>query len=239
MNIFVFASLLPNHAEFDPDKLQKVKLSAFDSGVLETAILLKHQFEGSVTLAVFGPKYVEPAIRKLISGDIDSAVHLLVDDETFETADAFSIATAFGNFLNDKEFDLVLFGKNDANLINGLPQITAEMINLPCVTNCRNIKIEDDDVTLNRKSDVGVEKILTSLPCVVEFDHERTDLPKSSLLKLLKAQFKRVETEDAATAHPKVELVKLEDHPARKQKFFTRDEIPHLVSILKDEEKVI
>ncbi|MBT5022621.1 hypothetical protein HOK51_03515 [Candidatus Woesearchaeota archaeon] len=240
MNIIVFVTLKLNEAEIDPDKIQEVEVNSFDIGAINEALRLKENVGARVTVAVVGPDYVESAIRKLISSEVDDAVHLVVDDAAFEKADAHTIATALGNFLHEKEFDLLLFGKQGSGLINGLPQITAEMLNLPCVTDCNDFIINDKEVECNRKTDSFREKVATSIPCLLELNSQfEGGVAKSSLFKLLKAQFKSVSVHPSPTSDPKVELVKLEDFPPRKQKVFSRDEIPDLLKVLRDEEKVL
>ena len=239
MNIFVFVTLLSDPAEYDPDNLDSVTVTPFDLAAIQEAIRLKQDSEDSVTVAFVGPAHLDPVIRKLISADVDEAVHLKVDDDIFEKADAFTIATALGNFLNDKEHDLILFGKQQESLVAGLPHITAELLNIPCVTSCKSFDLNEEELSIYRSSDNSTEKVLTSLPCVIELEKESIIPFKTSLLRLLKSQFRRVSTEQASVGDPKIELLKLESRPQRKQKFFTREQIHDLIKTLKEEEKVI
>lgn len=233
-------SIAADGKSVDPAGL-KFDLSDFDGYALEVALQLNEKHGGGETVAVsVGPDATQETIRKALSIGADRGIHLAADPVPF---DSFAIASALAAELKDQGYDLVLFGRVATDTGNGaVGPMTAELLELPCVTSVSHLEIADGKGTARRELEGATETVTFPLPAVLTIDEgiARPRLP--SLKGIMAAKKKPVETRPAALGPVALMVEKLEFPPERAAGRIVGEgaaAVPELVRLLRDEAKVL
>ena len=118
-----------------------------------------------------GPDAAQETLRKALSMGAARAVHLKADPIPF---DNFAIAKALAAELQGGGYDLILFGKMSIDSSNGaVGPITAELLNLPCVTAASKLEVADGKGTARRELEGAAELLEFPLPAVVTHRRRR------------------------------------------------------------------
>ena len=136
----------------------KFDINDFDAWAVEAALQLKEKNAGSeVTVISLGPDVVQETLRKGLSMGADKAIQLNADKVPF---DGLAIATALAQELGSGGFDLILFGKMSPDSSNGITgAMTAELLDLACVTAISSLEIENGKGTAKRELE-GAQEIV-------------------------------------------------------------------------------
>lgn len=143
-------------------------INPLDLYAIETAIRLKEQLGGSITVISMGPPQAMKAIRESIAMGCDDGV--LLSDKAFSGADTW--ATAYTLSLAIKKLggaDLVLCGERATDGDTGQvgPGIAA-MLDLPLITYVGKIKLlEDGHLEAERLVEGGREVLLVNPPVLM------------------------------------------------------------------------
>lgn len=148
-------------------------INPYDLVALEEALRLKDRYGGRVTVLCMGPSQAEVALRKALSFGADDAV--LVSDRAFAGSDtlatSYALATAITKLKEDMPVDLVFAGKQtiDGDTAQVGPGI-AKRLGLQLLTYVSKIEcldLETRSITVQRRSEGGVQVLRTALPCLV------------------------------------------------------------------------
>lgn len=155
------------------------------------------------------------------------------------------MAKIFRKIVQDKNFDLVLLGKqaidDDSNQTG---QLLASLLGIPAATFCSKIELSADgksaDVT--REVDFGLQKVRVTLPAVFTCDL-RLNTPKiPNVQGILKAKKKPIETLDLASlgidVEPRIKVEKVE-MPAERKGGVIVANVDELLQKLRNEAKVL
>src|SRR5688500_11729415 len=141
--------IAPNGTSVDETGLKR-DMSAFDGYAVEAALQMTEKLgAGEVVVITLGPDAAQETLRKALSMGATRAVHLKADQIPF---DNFAIAKALAAELQGGGFDLVMFGKLSIDSSNGaVGPMTAELLNLPCVSAVSKLDVADGKGTARRE----------------------------------------------------------------------------------------
>lgn len=148
-------------------------VNPYDLFALEEALKLKDKYGGRVTVLTMGPPMAEAALRKTISFGADDAV--LVTDRAFAGSDTLAtscaLASAITQIHKDMPVDLVFTGKQtiDGDTAQVGPGI-AKRLNMQLLTyvsKIRSVDLENHEITVERRSEGGVQLLKTSTPSLI------------------------------------------------------------------------
>ena len=181
MNILVCIKQVPesNKVEVDPKTgvLKRngaaSKMNPYDLYALETAMRLKEELGGEVSVITMGPPQAAQVIREAYAMGADHGT--LISDRRFGGADV--LATSYTLAQGTKkmgDFDLILCGKQttDGDTAQVGPEIS-EWLGIPSVSNVRKITEADGQnitVEMDMPDDIEITRI--AYPCLLAVDKD-------------------------------------------------------------------
>lgn len=218
----------------------KYDMGDFDGYAVEVALQLTEKQGGEVVAISVGPDVVQETLRKALSMGVARAVQLKTDAIPF---DGFAIASALAAELKDGGYDLVMFGKIALDSANGIiGPMTAELLDLPCVTACSKLEIADGRGTARRELEGGAELLEFPLPAVVTID-EGIARPRYPALKgIMAARKKPLEVKPAQLGEQRAKVRAMElpaERAAGRIIGEGAEAVPELVRLLQTEAKVL
>jgi electron transfer flavoprotein beta subunit len=239
-----------------PDTTTKIVLSAdsrtidesgvkfipnpYDEFAIEEAIKLKETAgSGETVVIALGPDAAQETIRTALAMGIDRGVLL----QSTGSVDGLEVARALAAELKGGGYDLILFGKMAVDDYNHqVGPMTAELLELPCITTVAHLKVSDRTVEADREIEGGLEVVTCSLPAVLTCDKGLNNPRLPSLKGIMAAKKKPLEVKPATLGAGTVELLGL-SLPAERQagKIVGEgaDAVPQLVALLRNEAKVL
>ena len=148
-------------------------INPFDVFAIEEALRLKDRLGGRVTVLTMGPPQAEDALRKAIAYGADDVI--LLTDRAFAGADtlatSFALAQTIRKIGEEHPVDLVFTGKQtiDGDTAQVGPGI-AKRLGLQLLTYVSAIDaldLEERSITVQRRSEGGVQVIRTCLPALI------------------------------------------------------------------------
>ena len=143
----------------------KYVMNPYDEIALEKALRLREKAgDGLVTVLSVGPEESKEILRTALAMGADEAVLLASP----ESADGLVIARALAEEIGDREYDLILFGKqaiDDDNM--QVPAMVAELLRVPCASVVVQLQVEGRHVVAHREIEGGHEIVEFDLPAVV------------------------------------------------------------------------
>ena len=209
MDIIVCLKMVPDTSETEvrvdstEKDILKVRLinttNEADNYALETALLLKEKFGGTVTLISVGPQKVDEILRMGLAKGADRAIRLT--DELFEKGDAWITAQALYQSISKNKFDLILTGciaTDDGNSQIG-PTLAA-LLNIPSAAYVNKIEMIDSTKSrVDRELEGGIlERKEISLPALFTIQTGINTPRYASIIGIKRAASKPLEVFDAA-----------------------------------------
>ena len=199
MKILVCVKTVPATTEVEVDgqfRLKrdgvKLQLNIADEAALETALALKEMGD-SVTVLTMGPPKVADLLKELFARGVDRAV--LLSDPTLAGADTYATAEALRAAISHLGgFDAIFCGRRAMDGETGqVPPMLAALMDIPCITNCEEAEIEEENLLLRRRLEGEYQLLQTPMPCVVSVCEYSKTLRLASLMGLRRAKDKGVE----------------------------------------------
>ena len=219
----------------------KYDMSDFDGYAVEVGLrLVEKAGSGDVTVISVGPDGVQETLRKAISMGAERGIQLKAETVPF---DGLAIARALAAELKSGGYDLILFGRQATDSANGaVGAMTAQLLDLPCVTAISHLDIADGKGTARRELEGTSEIVEFPLPAVLTIDEgiARPRLP--SLKGIMAAKKKPLDVRPAQVGEERLSVVKLELPPERAAGRIVGegpDAVPELVRLLRTEAKVL
>jgi len=125
-------------------------LNPEDRNAVETALMLKEKYDGTVTALTMGPPQAEEVLEEIIAMGVDDGI--LLSDRAFAGSDtlitAFTLSRAV---MKIGKFDLIICGRQaiDGDTAQVGPQL-AGFLDLPQVTYLEDILIDKEDALIKR-----------------------------------------------------------------------------------------
>lgn len=225
-------------------------INPYDEYAVEEAIQVRDAQGGEVTVISVGSEEAEKQLRTALAMGADKAVLINIEDD-IENGDQFTTAKIIGEYLKDKEADLIIAG--NVAIDGGSGQVgprVAEILDIPYITTITKLDIANGNVSVIRDVEGDSETIEASLPLLVTAQQGLNEPRYPSLPGIMKAKKKPLEElelddldleEDDVEAKTKTIEIFL---PAKKEAGkVLNGEIPNqvseLVQLLRSEAKVI
>ncbi|HLR79123.1 MAG TPA: electron transfer flavoprotein subunit beta/FixA family protein [Bacillota bacterium] len=225
-------------------------INPYDEYAVEEAIKQRDEHGGEVTVVTVGDEDSEKQLRTALAMGADQAV-LINTEYDLEEGDQFTTTKILEAFFEDKEPDLILAGNVAIDEASGQvgPRL-AERLDIPFVTTITNLEIDGEDVNIDKDVEGDVEKVETTLPLLVTCQQGLNEPRYPSLPGIMKAKKKPLEELeiddldlDEDELEPKTETVEMflppEKEAGRILEGEIEDQVKELVSLLKNDEKVL
>lgn len=174
MKIVVCIKQVPDTAEvkLDPKTNTLIRegvpsiINHDDKAGLETALQLREQHGGSVTVVCMGPPQADVALREALAMGADEAY--LISAREFGGSDTYATATIIGAALKKIGYDLVITGRQaiDGDTAQVGPQI-AEQLKIPQVSYAEEMRVEGSHVIVKRQFENQAHVLKVQMPCLV------------------------------------------------------------------------
>ena len=176
------------------------KMNPYDLYALETALRIREQEGGTVSVISMGPGQAEAVIREAFAMGADRGA--LLSDRRFGGADVLATSYTIAQGIRKMGgFDLILCGKQTTD--GDTAQVGSEVsewLEIPSVSNVKKIaKIEADGITVEMDLPNELEIAKVSYPCLLSVD-------KDIFQPRLPSYVKKMETKDR-----KIEVYSLDD----------------------------
>ena len=245
MNILVCITHVPDttakiafvegNTQFDKSGVQFI-IGPYDDYALARAVELKEQHGGTITALNVGTPDSDPTIRKALAIGADAAVRINI-----EPTDSMQVAKLIANYAKDKSFDLILMGRESIDSNGGVVHgMVAELLNLPSISPVMRLDIEGTTATMDKEIEGGKQVVKADLPFVAGCQEPIAEWKIPNMRGIMMARSKPlevIEPEGATTSS----TIKQVDLPPSKGdcKLISSDNVEELVSLLKNEAKVL
>lgn len=163
MNIIVCVKQVPNTNEVRINKETGTLIrdgvpsiiNPDDRNAIEEALALKDEHGGKVSVISMGPPQAKEALKEALAMGADEAI--LVTDRAFGGSDTWATATILAAAVEKiGDYDLVFCGRQaiDGDTAQVGPEI-AEFLDLPQITYCKDIKVDGENIVVNRFTETG------------------------------------------------------------------------------------
>lgn len=235
--------------EIEDDSAEFI-INPYDEYAVEEALNQRDEHGGEVTVVTIGDEDSEKQLRTALAMGADKAVLIDTEDD-LDDGDQFTTAKILEAFFEDKEPDLILAGNVAIDEASGQvgPRL-ATRLDIPYVTTITGLAIDGDTVKVDKDVEGDVEKIETTLPLLVTCQQGLNEPRYPSLPGIMKAKKKPLEELDIDDLdldeddlEPKTETIDIflppEKEAGRVLEGEVKDQVKELVSLLKDESKVL
>ena len=168
-------------------------LNAYDAHAMEAALQLRESGaapDATITAVCMGPATANRTLQKALALGADDA--LLVTDPELAGSDILATARALAAALaKHGPFDLVILGQQASDSDCWvLPGVVAELLEAPVVTQAAKVELSGTDVTVERQTELGYERLSLGLPAVVSVS-DAINTPRYPALKAIMAAKKK------------------------------------------------
>lgn len=176
MNIIVCAKQVPDTTEvrLDPETGTLIRegvpsiMNPDDKAGLEAALQIKDENDDvNVTVVSMGPPQADEVLREALAMGADDAY--LITDGRFGGADTWATSSTLAAAIDSLgDFDLIITGRQaiDGDTAQVGPQI-AEHLNLPNISYAEDIKIDGDDVIVERQYEDSSDILKVKMPVLI------------------------------------------------------------------------
>jgi electron transfer flavoprotein beta subunit len=199
----------------------------------------KEKNGASVDVISVGDQSVEASLRKALAIGADAAYRI----DTVP-ADGFSVASELAAAIGDKNYDLIIAGRESIDYNGGMvPGILAHLLGYEFINKCIGLEVDGSTVKAEREIEGGKELLSTSLPLVIGGQKglvEEKDLKIPNMRGIMTARSKPLEVITPQGAAALTEDVSF-DKPAEKSDItmIPADQLDQLINHLHNDAKVI
>lgn len=190
-----------------------------------------------------GPKAAQETLRSALAIGADRSIHVSTDVRTDQEIQPLAIAKILAQIATKEKADMVLVGKQaiDGDNCQTGPMVAA-LLNWPQCTFASKVEVNDKEVTADRETDTGSEKIGFQIPAVITADLRLNEPRYPSLRNITQAKKKPMEVLQVAdlgiNVEPTNKVVSVEDPPVRKAGVIV-ESVDALIDKLKNESGVL
>jgi electron transfer flavoprotein beta subunit len=221
-----------NNTRFDTNGVQFI-IGPYDDYALARAIEIKESTPGTtVTVLNVGTAETEPTLAI----GADDAVRV-----NAEPADSFFVATQIAAHAKPVGYDLILMGRESIDYNSGVVHgIVGELLGLPSVSPVMKLDLEGNKAKLAREIEGGKEYLEVSLPFVAGCQEPIAEWKIPNMRGIMSARTKPLNVIEPQAVDSGVKLQKFELPPPKGSvKMIAADNVAELVSLLKNEAKVL
>ncbi|HAQ40363.1 MAG TPA: electron transfer flavoprotein subunit beta [Clostridiales bacterium] len=196
MNILVCIKQVPETNKVEVDPVTGVlkrngvesKMNPYDLYAIETALRIREQKGGTVSVITMGPPQAESVVKEAFAMGADKGI--LISDRKFGGADVLATSYTISQGIKKSGiFDLILCGKQttDGDTAQVGPEIS-EWLNVPSVSNVsRIVEVQETDIVIEMDMTHDLEVAKVGFPCLLAVD-------KDIFMPRLPSYIKRQET---------------------------------------------
>lgn len=224
-----------DNATFNSTGVQFI-INPYDELALAKAIELSGDGKGTVTVINVGEPTTESIIRKALATGADDAVRI----NAFPR-DAWFVAHQVANYAKDKNFDLILTGRESIDY-NGaqVASMLGELLDIPSVAIAKKIDIQDNTAIVDREIEGGKEVLSISLPCVIGTAEGVAEPKIPNMRGIMSARTKPLEVVEPTDVSNLSTILKFETPaPRGAVTMISADEPGKLIELLHSEARVI
>jgi electron transfer flavoprotein beta subunit len=222
-----------NNTKFDSTGVQYI-IGPYDDYALARAIELKETMGATVTAINVGLAETEPTIRKALAIGADDAIRV-----NSEPTDSYFVASQIA--AHAQGFDLILMGRESIDYNSGVVHsLVGEMLGLPSFSPVMKLEIEGTKVKMSREIEGGKEILEASLPLIAGCQEPIAEWKIPNMRGIMSARTKPLKVVDAVAVEGTVKSQKFQlPAPKGAVKMVSADNVGELVSLLKNEAKVL
>lgn len=181
MDILVCIKQVPASNKVEVDSVTGVllrngadsKMNPYDLYALETALRIREQTGGTISVISMGPPQATAVIKEAFAMGADRGA--LLSDRRFGGADVLATSYTLAQGIKKMgKFDLILCGKQTTD--GDTAQVGSEVsewLNLPSVSNVKKItKLDDQAITIEMDLPDELEVAKVSYPCLLSVDKD-------------------------------------------------------------------
>lgn len=180
MEILVCIKQVPESNKVEVDPVTGVlnrssaasKMNPYDLYALETALRLRQELGGRVSVMTMGPAQAEAVIREAYAMGADEG--WLITDRRFGGADVLATSYTLSQAIQSVgDFDLILCGKQttDGDTAQVGPAI-AEHMGIPHAAWVSRIDVSDDGIDVEQQLQDVIETVHMPFPCLVTVEQD-------------------------------------------------------------------
>ena len=182
-------------------------INPYDLFSLETAMRLRDQIGGEVTILTMGPPSAEDALRKALTYGADRGV--LLTDRFFAGSDTLATSYALAQAIRKIGDawglpDIVFAGKQtiDGDTAQVGPGVARRLgLNqLTYITKVARVDADKRTIELERRAEGGAQVLLSALPCLITMLEGSAEIRRGSFADALRAARAEIVTWSAADA---------------------------------------
>ena len=215
-------------------------LNPYDEFAVEQALRVKEKLGAGEVIAVsLGGAGVQATLRNVLAMGADRAIHL----KTNSPADPLQAARALAAAIRDLGAQIVWFGRqaidDDAAQVGPM---TAELLELPCVTSIASFELEGTTATVERDIEGGREVVEVTLPAALTTDKGLNEPRYASLKGIMAAKKKPIDERPLELGEAGLEVVSLARPAARSAGRIVGQgtaAVPELLRVLREEARVL
>jgi len=228
-------AFIDNNTKFDGNGVQFI-IGPYDDYALARAIELKESSGASVTVINVGLADTEPTIRKALAIGADDAIRV-----NAQPTDSFFVAAQIAEQAKAGGYDLILMGRESIDYNSGAVHgIVGELLGIPSISPVMKLDIEGNSAKLAREIEGGKEYMEVSLPFVAGCQEPIAEWKIPNMRGIMSARTKPLNVVEAVAADSGVTLQQFELPPPKGSvKMVASDNVQELVSLLKNEAKVL
>ena len=230
---------LPDNSNVDLNNA-KMSVNPFCEIALEEAVRIKEAGNADEVIAVtVGKTESQEQLRTALALGADRAI-LVESDFLLEP---LAISKVLSKLVEQEKPDLIILGKQAIDGDNNQTgQMLAAMLNYSQATNASEINLDENNVSVTREIDGGLQTLKLSKPAIVTTDLRLNEPRYASLPNIMKAKKKELNIITIADlgvdVNPRTELLSVELPPSRDAGIIV-ESVDELVDKLKNEAKVI
>ena len=224
-----------NNTKFDTNGIQFV-IGPYDDFALARAVELKESIGAEVTVMNVGGPESDPSLRKALAIGADDAIRVNADP-----TDSYFVARQIANVAKDKEFNLILMGRESSDYNGGqVHGMVGELLGLPSISPAIKLEIEEDKGVIVCEIEGGKEHLEVKLPLIAGCQEPIAEWKIPNMRGIMSARSKPLIVVEA-TDNEVSTLVKRYELPPDKGevRMVDTDNVEELVSLLKSEAKVL
>lgn len=229
-------SFTDNNTQFNEAGVQYIVNPYDEWYALVRALEITEANGGTVTTITVGTAADDPTIRKALAIGANDAVRI-----DAEAKDAYFVAKQIAEYAKDKDFDMILTGKETINY-NGaqVGGILAELMNLPFVSLATKLDLNGNSATLERDVAGGVEVIEVNTPFVLSAAKGMSEQRIPNMRGIMAARTKPLNVVPAVEQENLTSVVGY-SMPDEKSgcKYIDPENMDELIELLHNEAKVI
>lgn len=211
-------------------------IGPYDDYALARAIELKESMGATVTVVNVGEAETEPTIRKALAIGADDAIRV-----NAIPSDGWFVASEIAHLAKEGGYDLILMGRESIDYNGGqVHGFVGELLGIPAVSPVMQLDLIGNSATVAREIEGGKEILTLNLPFVAGCQEPIAEWKIPNMRGIMSARTKPLKVVEPFTSEKKTQVASYE-LPAAKAgcKMISADNVAELVSLLKNEAKVI